>query len=90
MGEEQLSFSDHIIATDMLFETKAAVKDFATAITESTSPDVRTFLRQELRTAITQHEQIYGFLQSRGVYDAFNVPEQVQKDIEYANSALKQ
>jgi similar to spore coat protein len=90
MDTKHLSFSDHAIATDMLFETKAAVKDFATAITESTSPEIRTFLRQELRNAITQHEQIYGFLQDRGIYDAYNVPQQLQKDIEYANRALNE
>jgi similar to spore coat protein len=90
MDTKQLSSSDHAIATDMLFESKAAVKDLATAITESTSDEIRTFLTQELRSAITHHEQIYGFLQDRGIYDAYNVPEQLQKDIEYANRALNQ
>jgi similar to spore coat protein len=90
MDAKQLSFTDHTIATDMLFETKAAIKDLATAITESTSSEIHTFLTKELRNAINQHEKIYGFLQDRGIYDAYNVPEQLQKDIEYANKALNQ
>ncbi|WP_077622287.1 spore coat protein [Sediminibacillus massiliensis] len=89
MEEKSLSFSDHVIATDMLFETKAAVKDLAAAITESTSYEIRSFLKQEIKTAISQHELIYGFLQDRGRYDAYNVPEQLQKDIKYANTALE-
>ncbi|WP_216830645.1 spore coat protein [Alkalihalobacterium elongatum] len=89
MDSKQLSVADHTIATDMLFETKAAIKDFATAITESSTPEIRSFLVQELRTAITQHEQIYGFLQDRGIYDAYNVPQQLQKDVQYASRALE-
>lgn len=90
METKQISTSDHAIATDMLFETKAAVKDFATAITEVASPEIRTFLLQELRNSIQQHEQIYGFLQDRGIYDAYNVPEQLSKDLSYADRALNE
>ncbi|WP_088105465.1 spore coat protein [Halalkalibacter urbisdiaboli] len=86
--EKELSPTDHAIATNMLFEAKAAVKDLAAAITESTSPEIRTFLTQELRSAIQQHEQIYVFLQERGIYDAYNVPQQLQKDISYAERVL--
>ncbi|WP_019416266.1 spore coat protein [Paenisporosarcina sp. TG20] len=90
MDTKQLSFEDHVIATDMLFETKAAIKDFATAITESTSPEIHTFLTKELSSTIAQHEKIYGFLQDRGIYDAYNVPEQLQKDVGYASKVLNQ
>ncbi|GAE37157.1 spore coat protein [Halalkalibacter akibai] len=88
MESKQLSFADHTIVTDMLFETKAAIKDLSTALSEATSPQVRTFLETELMTAIGQHEQIYTFLQNRGIYDAYNIPEQLQKDITYAQAAL--
>ena len=88
MESKELSFSDQAIATDMLFESKAAIKDFATAITESSTAEIRTFLVQELRNAIKDHENIYVFLQDRGIYDAYNVPKQLQKDIEYADRAL--
>ncbi|GAE24388.1 spore coat protein F [Halalkalibacter wakoensis JCM 9140] len=89
MENKELSVTDHTIATDLLFETKAAIKDFAAAITESTTPEVRHFFTQQLRNAIGEHEQIYGFLQDRGIYDAYNVPQQLQKDIQYANRALE-
>jgi similar to spore coat protein len=88
MEVKPLSFSDHVIATDILFETKAAIKDLSVAITEATSDKVHTFLREELRSAIAYHERIYGFLQNRGIYDAYNIPEQLQKDISYATEVL--
>lgn len=86
----KLDFNEHVIATDMLFETKAAIIDFSTAITESASPDVHDFYVKELRNSIQFHEQIYGYLQNNGIYDAYNIPEQLEKDIEYANQALNQ
>lgn len=90
MDKKKLSFIDHVIATDLLFETKAAIKDFAAAITESSSTEIHTFYRKELQKAITQHEQIYGFLQDREIYDAYNISQQIQKDVSYANEALQQ
>ncbi|MBU8907892.1 spore coat protein [Desertibacillus haloalkaliphilus] len=90
MTINHLNATDHVIATDMLFEAKAAIKDIATAITESTSSEVHSFLAKELRTAIYQHEQIYGFLQEQGIYDAYNVLEQINKDIGYAAVALNE
>lgn len=90
METKQLSFKDHVIATDMLFEVKAAIKDLATAITEASSEEIHSFYKAELKHAINQHEQVYGFLQNRGRYDAYNVPEQLTKDIGYADTVLKQ
>lgn len=89
MDKKKLSFLDHVIATDMLFETKAAIKDFAAAITEASSPEIHTFYHKELQKAITQHEQIYGFLQDKEIYDAYNVPQQLQRDVSYAEEALQ-
>ena len=90
MEVKPLSFTDHVIATDMLFETTASIKDLSVAITEATSDEVHKFLRQELRNAIAYHERIYGILQDRGIYDAYNIPEQLKKDVSYATEALEQ
>lgn len=90
METNEICSTDHAVATDLLFETKASIKDFAVAISESTTTEVRHLLTKELRNAIQFHEKIYGFLQDRGIYDAYNVPAQLKKDIEYANRALNQ
>ena len=90
MDTQPLSYTDQHIATGMLFEVKDAIKDLATAITESSTDEIHTFLTDELKMAIAQHQQIYDFLQTRGIYDAYNVPVQLQKDIGYAKRALNQ
>ena len=90
MDTQPLSYTDQHIAAGMLFEVKAAIKDLAAAITESSSDEIHTFLTAESKMTIAQHQQIYGFLQTRGIYDAYNIPAQLQKDIGYAKRALNQ
>ncbi|MCR6104922.1 spore coat protein [Salipaludibacillus agaradhaerens] len=88
MTDIQLNANDHAIATSMLFESKAAIKDIATALSETASAEVHALLTSEIWAAINQHEAIYQFLQNNGIYDAYNVPEQLQKDIQYVDRAL--
>ncbi|UTR16809.1 spore coat protein [Salipaludibacillus sp. LMS25] len=88
MTDIQLNVNDHAVATSMLFESKAAIKDMATALSETASAEVHALLTSEIRTAIKQHEAIYHFLENNGIYDAYNVPQQLQKDIQYVNRAL--
>ncbi|SHF86217.1 spore coat protein [Ornithinibacillus halophilus] len=90
MANKELSFTDQAIASDMLFESKAAIKDIATALTETTSSEIRTFLKKELKSAIKQHGQIYNYLHEKGIYDAYNVQAQISNDVDYGNEALKQ
>ncbi|MGD7044738.1 spore coat protein [Jeotgalibacillus proteolyticus] len=87
--EKELSKADHAIAADMLFEVKASIKDLAAAITESATEEIHQFLAAELKLAISHHEKIYSFLQDRGIYDAYNVPDQLKKDVHYAERTLQ-
>ncbi|KIL51147.1 spore coat protein [Jeotgalibacillus campisalis] len=87
--ENELSKADHAIAADMLFEVKASIKELAAAITESATEEIHQFLVNELKAAIAHHEKMYTFFQDRGIYDAYNVPAQLKKDVDYAERAVK-
>ncbi len=84
----QSTLTDQTIATDMLFTAKSSIKHLALAITESASPQVRSFLKQEFDIALSFHEKIFGFLQTKGWYDPFDLKKQIQNDISNANNAL--
>ncbi|MFC2949806.1 spore coat protein [Virgibacillus sediminis] len=90
MEGNQLSKKDQTIVTDMLFESKAGIKDIATAISETTSSDIRSLLREELRTAIQHQEQIYSFMQEHGLYDSYDISKQIEKDVRNADMAINQ
>jgi similar to spore coat protein len=80
--------SDQVIATDFLVSTKSAVRNYAIALTETTSEDVRTVLRKHLNDAIAAHEKITNFMMKNGFYHAYNLQEQYEVDMQVTKVAL--
>lgn len=60
------AMTEQVIATDFLISAKTGVKNIATAITETSSPEVRETLKQYLNDAIDTHEQITNYMISKG------------------------
>ncbi|MBD0381208.1 spore coat protein [Paenibacillus sedimenti] len=84
----QATLTDQTIATDMLLTSKCSVKGLAAAITEAATPQVRTLLKQDLDTAIAFQEKLSAYMQSKGWYNAFNVKQQLQTDLQNAKTVL--
>jgi similar to spore coat protein len=82
------TMTDQVIATDFLIAAKAAVNDYAIALTETATPDVRTVLRKQLNDAINTHERISNYMINKGWYHAYNVQEQIRLDMKNAETAL--
>jgi similar to spore coat protein len=80
--------TDQIIASDLLIAAKAGVKNCAIAITETATPEVRTFLRAQLNEAVTTHEAVSNYMISKGWYHPYNIQEQIQLDMQNAQTAL--
>ncbi|WAH39458.1 spore coat protein [Alicyclobacillus dauci] len=80
--------TDQVVATDLLISAKTGVRNYAIALTETASDEVRTVLEQHLQDAIRTHEQITAYMMKQGWYHAYNAPEQIQLDIENAQTAL--
>ena len=80
--------TDQIIASDLLFTAKSGIKNYALALTETASPDVRTILRKHLDDAIETHEKITNYMINKGWYHAFNIDEQIRLDLNNAETAL--
>jgi similar to spore coat protein len=80
--------SDQVIATDFLISVKSGIRNYGIAITETTSKEVRTVLRKQLQEAITTHEIITNYMMSRGFYHAYDPVEQINLDLQTADSAI--
>jgi len=80
--------TDQVIATDLLIAAKSGVRNYAIALTETASLDVRTVLRRHLEDAIRTHEQITEYMMEKGWYHVYDVPEQIRLDIQNAETAL--
>jgi len=81
------AMTEQVIATDFLISAKTGVKNIATAITETSSPEVRETLKQYLNDAIDTHEQIANYMMSKGYYHPANLSEQIQVDTKAAETA---
>lgn len=82
------NITEQIIATDFLLSTKDSVKNYASAITEATTPQVRTVLKKHLEDAIYMHEKIINYMVAKGYYQAYNPQEQIKADIEAVDTVL--
>lgn len=82
------TINDQIIAIDLLIASKEAVKCTARALTEAASPNVRSVLKQQLDSAITFHEQISAYTMNAGIYNPYNITEQMRKDMQQAQQTM--
>ncbi|MFJ5763433.1 spore coat protein [Neobacillus sp. NPDC093182] len=81
--------TDQVIATDFLISAKAGVRNYAVAITETGTPELKAALREQLNTAIATHEKITNYMIARGFYHPHDLSEQLQVDLTVSDTALK-
>jgi similar to spore coat protein len=80
--------TDQVIATDFLISAKTGVRNYAAAISETASPQVREVLRRQLDVAIGTHERITNYMMSKGYYHAYDPQEQIRVDMKAAETVL--
>lgn len=77
-----------VIAGDLLITAKTGIKNYALALTETATPEVRTILRDQLNEAIDSHEQIIQYMMDRKFYLPYDINGQLQLDLQNAETAL--
>ncbi|OPJ60388.1 spore coat protein [Clostridium oryzae] len=80
--------NDQVIATDFLIATKSGIKNYAVALSEAASPEVRNTLKRQLDDAISMHEKVTDYMIDKGYYKAYNPEEQFRADVQAADTAL--
>ncbi|MFC0214226.1 spore coat protein [Paenibacillus chartarius] len=82
------ALTDQTIATDMLITAKTSIKDIAVALSETTSPQIRTLLRKQFDQAVTHHEQLTNYMMSKGWYTPTNITQQLKNDLQFVTKAI--
>ncbi|WP_328703176.1 spore coat protein [Alkalihalobacterium elongatum] len=77
-----------MIATDLLVAAKSEIKNYALAITEAATPEVRNTLVHHLEDAIMFHEKISTYMINNGYYNPQDMSKQLKVDLETAETAL--
>jgi len=80
--------TEQVIATDLLMASKTAIKNYALAITETATSEVRITLVQHLDDAIELHRRISMFMIDKGYYFPNDTEKQLQIDLSIADKAL--
>ncbi|MUG43540.1 spore coat protein [Paenibacillus woosongensis] len=80
--------TDEVIAMDLLINAKSGVRNYAMAVTECITPEIKTVLTKQLEEAIDTHEMILAYMIERGLYHPYNVNEQIQLDLQNIQTAM--
>ncbi|RFU67296.1 spore coat protein [Peribacillus saganii] len=82
------ALSDQVVAMDLLISAKSGVRNYAMAVTESGTPEVKEILTRHLVEALDMHEQISSYMVEKGWYHAWDTNEQINLDLNNINTAL--
>ncbi|MFS0725180.1 spore coat protein [Paenibacillus sp. 1P07SE] len=80
--------TDQVIVMDYLTAAKSAVRNYAVAVTEAGTPEIKETLIRQLNESIDMHEQITNYLMVKGLYHPWDQQEQLQLDLQNIQTAL--
>ncbi|HEX2946974.1 MAG TPA: spore coat protein [Clostridia bacterium] len=80
--------TEQVIATDFLIAVKAGVRNYAMAISEAITPEVKDVLRRHLDAAIETHEKVTDYMIRKGYYHTYDFSEQLRVDFKAADTVL--
>lgn len=80
--------SDQVIATDFLIAAKSGIRNYAMALTETGSPQLREIYKKQLDYVIATHEAITNYMIKNGYYHAYDIQEQFKVDLKTTDTAL--
>lgn len=78
---------DAMMSMAFLMNAKSGVRNYAIALTEAASPEVRAVLRTQLNAAIRMHEEISMMMIEKGWFHPINLDKQFQMDLESSTTA---
>jgi similar to spore coat protein len=83
------NMTEQVIASDFMMASKSAIKNYAAALAEATTPEVTNTLRCQLDDAINAHEKISTYMINKGYYNAYDPKQQFNMDMKASDTVLK-
>lgn len=82
------TLNDKMIATDLLMAAKEGVRNYAYALTEAATPEIRSLLKQQFNDAVNLHERVAAYMMNKGYYTPYDISHQVQMDIQTSKNIM--
>ncbi|WP_213617960.1 spore coat protein [Paenibacillus sp. J22TS3] len=76
-------------AAHLLLFAKTAVRNYAIAITETATPQLRETFQKQLNNAINLHGKVFYFMLERNLYPAYNLDQLLADDVKNAKKAMQ-
>ncbi|MDD7796074.1 spore coat protein [Clostridium sp. 'White wine YQ'] len=80
---------DETMSLTFLLNAKSGVRNCAIALTEATSPSVRSVLKRQLDDALNLHAEISDLMLSKGWFHPVDLEKQFRMDIESSETATQ-
>ncbi|SET04060.1 spore coat protein F [Salinibacillus kushneri] len=85
---EEERVQDTLFEGDLLAFTKAAVRNYSIAITETATPALKEVFTKQLNSAIKLHDMVYRYMYKQGHYPSYNLNKLFSNDLKLAQRAL--
>lgn len=82
------ALSDQVVAMDLLISAKSGIRNYAMAVTEAGTPEIKEMLTQHLEEAIELHDQVSVYMMEKEWYHAWNTNEQIDLNLTNMKTAL--
>jgi similar to spore coat protein len=87
-AEGMRQMADSSFALDFLLTVKNGVRNYAVAITETTNPELRRTLTNQLEVALDLHDELSELMIKHGWLLPYDIKEQQELDIKAADMAV--
>lgn len=87
-ARQQKDLETGFFAGDLLGLAKTLVRNYAIAITETATPELRHTLTRHINSAIQLHAQVFYFMYERSYYPSYNLHQLLANDLKNAQLAL--
>lgn len=87
---ENATLTEKDIALDLITSSKATITTLAKTLTETTNPQLRNTLKNQLTACVNSHYRLSDIAISKGWYNANEDPQkQLQQDLSAIGSIIK-
>ena len=83
-----LAWHETLEMNELLALLKTSVRNYAIAITETATPELRGVLTNHLLRGIQSHERIFTYMLKMGLYPSYNLEQLLTNDLQTAQKAL--
>ena len=80
--------NENVKAGQLLGMAKTNVRNYAAAITETATPQLRKVLKKHLNDGVDLHEAIFNYMYQHGLYPAYDLEKLLNNDMTNATKAL--